>query len=253
MLSTNQNFHYSLKDSSSVIDTHSCGSRLPFTTTSSSHNMSRTNQRRQEEQFMMFIKVLMKYLRAKDPKKLSKAKEVIQECVQKHDDNEPGYLCLMTVIQTHVIDVIGKSAWKKAERRFVECFSELTRTVKRSPPPGAVLAEKKKRKMQRSPKRVKFDKIIIREYAVTIGDNPSCSTGAPISLDWKYNAEQELTLNEYEEYVDGYSQAKRISIEDRHKMLLEYGVSQSEIMGAAEDCRLIQEQRFQTIEELRRR
>lgn len=30
-------------------------------------------------------------------------------------------------------------------------------------------------------KKVKFGRIVIREYARTVGDNPSCSSGAPIS------------------------------------------------------------------------
>ena len=28
-----------------------------------------------------------------------------------------------------------------------------------------------------------------REYAVVVGDHPSCKDGLPISLDWKFNAE----------------------------------------------------------------
>jgi hypothetical protein len=34
--------------------------------------------------------------------------------------------------------------------------------------------------------KVKFAWVQVREYAITIGDNPFCSSGAPIALDWDY-------------------------------------------------------------------
>jgi hypothetical protein len=45
---------------------------------------------------------------------------------------------------------------------------------------------------------VQFDKICIREHAITMGDNPSCSYGTPISLDWDYLDFEELSLEDYE-------------------------------------------------------
>jgi hypothetical protein len=45
---------------------------------------------------------------------------------------------------------------------------------------------------------VVFDKIVIREHQITMGDNPSCSYGTPISLDWDYIDFEELTLEDYE-------------------------------------------------------
>jgi hypothetical protein len=46
--------------------------------------------------------------------------------------------------------------------------------------------------------QVTFDKIAIREHRITLGDNPSCSYGTPISLDWDYMDFEELTLEDYE-------------------------------------------------------
>lgn len=126
-------------------------------------------------------------------------------------------------------------------------------------------------------KSVKFDKIIIREYAMTVGDNPSCSGGAPISLGWEYNADHtEVSVDEYEHFCDKYIRthshshsrghdrnnkhghkysqsqpaAKRLSKRNRHRMLLNCGVSVSQIKGAVKDCKLVQEQRRQTIDEV---
>jgi hypothetical protein len=47
-------------------------------------------------------------------------------------------------------------------------------------------------------RRVSFDKVILREHRITMGDNPSCSYGTPISLDWDYIDFQVLTLDDYE-------------------------------------------------------
>lgn len=51
------------------------------------------------------------------------------------------------------------------------------------------------------PRSVQFGEIQIREYSITIGDNPSCSNGAPISLDWFHTKSDLLfQLENYEEY-----------------------------------------------------
>mmetsp|Transcript_34709 Transcript_34709/g.83868 ORF Transcript_34709/g.83868 Transcript_34709/m.83868 type:complete len:650 (+) Transcript_34709:380-2329(+) len=47
--------------------------------------------------------------------------------------------------------------------------------------------------------RVTFDRIIIREHRRTMGDNPSCSYGTPVSLDWEYIQHEDLTLEQYEQ------------------------------------------------------
>jgi hypothetical protein len=45
---------------------------------------------------------------------------------------------------------------------------------------------------------VSFHMIGIREHRITMGDNPSCSYGTPISLDWDYIDFEGLTLDDYE-------------------------------------------------------
>jgi len=49
-------------------------------------------------------------------------------------------------------------------------------------------------------KRISFGTIQIREHAQTIGDNPACSYGTPISLDWDHKDLEEFNLEEYELY-----------------------------------------------------
>ena len=52
---------------------------------------------------------------------------------------------------------------------------------------------------RRSNRKVDFSSVTIREYPRILGDNPSCSCGAPVTFDWHYYPQQEYrTLDEYE-------------------------------------------------------
>lgn len=51
---------------------------------------------------------------------------------------------------------------------------------------------------------VKFDKVIIRNYNLTIADNPSCTSGVPIGLSWEYDPQPiEMSVEAYESCRDG--------------------------------------------------
>lgn len=45
---------------------------------------------------------------------------------------------------------------------------------------------------------VEFSQIRIREYEQTLGDNPSVSFGPPITLDWKFEEREPVSLEQYE-------------------------------------------------------
>ena len=45
---------------------------------------------------------------------------------------------------------------------------------------------------------VTFQNIEIRSYDITLGDNPSCTYGPPVSLDWYYDQEHKISLDNYE-------------------------------------------------------
>mmetsp|Transcript_50 Transcript_50/g.112 ORF Transcript_50/g.112 Transcript_50/m.112 type:complete len:286 (-) Transcript_50:324-1181(-) len=45
---------------------------------------------------------------------------------------------------------------------------------------------------------LQFANVNIREYSRTVGDNPSCSSGPPISISWEYNIVGNITLDDYE-------------------------------------------------------
>lgn len=54
-----------------------------------------------------------------------------------------------------------------------------------------------------SRKSVRFSNVQIREYPLTIGDNPSCELGVPISIDWWPVAEHTTSVNDHQEAVVG--------------------------------------------------
>jgi hypothetical protein len=45
---------------------------------------------------------------------------------------------------------------------------------------------------------LQFDKVQIREYSRTVGDNPSCSSGPPVSISWEYNIIGDFDVDGYE-------------------------------------------------------
>jgi hypothetical protein len=98
---------------------------------------------------------------------------------------------------------------------------------------------------------VKFGKIQIREYDVVVGDNPACSSGAPISLGWGYNKVQEqFPVEVYENFRSGqrcHPEDLKLNERVRYRRLLEWNISTSKIARAERRCRLAQEQRKQTI------
>lgn len=68
-----------------------------------------------KEQFLMFTKVLMKYLEQKDPGMHARAKEVIRDCARKNKEGDPSYASLSASMQSHLKTLVGDLYWKKAQ------------------------------------------------------------------------------------------------------------------------------------------
>lgn len=58
-------------------------------------------------------------------------------------------------------------------------------------------------------RQVSFDKIQVREHRRTIGDNPSCSYGTPVSLDWESLQLEDLSFDAYETHKYSANNGRR--------------------------------------------
>jgi hypothetical protein len=77
--------------------------------------------------------------------------------------------------------------------------------------------------------RVQFTVVNVRSYSITIGDHPCCTVGCPITLDWDYNDQDSMSLDDYEEQQQHQTNENccirkvndlRISPEERVALLL---------------------------------
>jgi hypothetical protein len=113
-------------------------------------------------------------------------------------------------------------------------------------------SQQQQQQQHRPRESVSFSDITIREYNITIGDNPSCSSGAPISLHWSYDPNHiSCTVDCYEDGKKDYPPRKRsamiIPMSVRHVMLQqEWDVKPMEIARITKEIAVIQVQRYKT-------
>ena len=80
------------------------------------------------------------------------------------------------------------------------CWLNLPKPDLSNIPRSASAPEARDVAQQRRRSSVVFDSIQVREYEQTLGDNPSVSYGPPITLDWKYEENDPMPLDDYEHY-----------------------------------------------------
>ena len=86
-------------------------------------------------------------------------------------------------------------------------------------------------------KTVTFGKVRIRSYPMILGDNPSCSRGLPVTLDWNsIGKSEEFDLNTYMDSDDSPRRpVARLSSNIRQALLLRLGVSQRDATKISEE------------------
>mmetsp|Transcript_157 Transcript_157/g.230 ORF Transcript_157/g.230 Transcript_157/m.230 type:complete len:179 (+) Transcript_157:192-728(+) len=100
-----------------------------------------------------------------------------------------------------------------------------------------------------SPLHVSFDTITIRDYDITLGDNPTCSYGPPISLDWNYTEMDPIPLEHYEKTRHPRRKMYQMHMLSRQRAnLLKNlaGTTDDEMIVAMDEIRVIQKQRNAT-------
>ncbi|KAL7552790.1 hypothetical protein ACHAWF_016046 [Thalassiosira exigua] len=95
--------------------------------------------------------------------------------------------------------------------------------------------------------RVAFDSVEMREYDRTVGDNPCCRSGPPLSLDWSYSKKYEKNIEEFELERAVDHRLKRVNKYRRRNMLaFAWGLSDEELKEARRDTKRAQRQRSVT-------
>jgi hypothetical protein len=103
---------------------------------------------------------------------------------------------------------------------------------------------------KRTNSNVSFKSVEIREYDRTLGDNPACTCGPPISLDWSYSSESQLAINDYEKVRDMRRRKKEpmfMTKEKREHILKnQLGYSNEEIKVVLDETRQVRRNRSVT-------
>jgi hypothetical protein len=101
-------------------------------------------------------------------------------------------------------------------------------------------------------KEVSFASVQVREYPMILGDNPSCTSGPPVTLDWNYNAEASLscTVDEWESGRDSTRRMRteiRVPSSVRTEWLLDAGFTPTQVNKAIRDVQKYQRDRWLSI------
>ncbi|GKY91875.1 hypothetical protein MPSEU_000159100 [Mayamaea pseudoterrestris] len=71
--------------------------------------------KKQKEKFIMFTRVLMKYLETKDPTLHQTVKTIIKDCAERNKRQERGYESVTASMKHRLRQVVGDQYWKRAE------------------------------------------------------------------------------------------------------------------------------------------
>lgn len=105
------------------------------------------------------------------------------------------------------------------------------------------------KQQQQEGRKVAFNEIEIREFAVGLGDNPSVFGGPPITLEWEPQKTHVLNLDAYEGAVgEGRRRGKELKMPSSiREGLLEGSYSKQEIKQASKAARRVRMQRNMSV------
>lgn len=107
---------------SQPVRTQQIAGSKPGTTPTSHQDMKRS-----KEKFLMFTRVLIKYLEQKDPRMHAQAKNIIKDCAERNKRQEPGYESVTLSMKRRLRDLVGDHYWKKANDYLVHFIEQKKR------------------------------------------------------------------------------------------------------------------------------
>ncbi|KAL7433208.1 hypothetical protein ACHAXM_004547 [Skeletonema potamos] len=105
-----------------------------------------------------------------------------------------------------------------------------------------------------TPRNVSFSHLQVREYEVTLGDNPSVSSGVPISLGWRYNPNERISKLDDDDNsdVERKNTLHKLSDRERHRRLSSNPhVSVQELQSVLQAVASVRLERQESLNELR--
>eukprot|EP00545_Synedropsis_sp_CCMP1620_P003680 CAMPEP_0119014242 /NCGR_PEP_ID=MMETSP1176-20130426/9433_1 /TAXON_ID=265551 /ORGANISM="Synedropsis recta cf, Strain CCMP1620" /LENGTH=276 /DNA_ID=CAMNT_0006967397 /DNA_START=61 /DNA_END=891 /DNA_ORIENTATION=+ len=96
------------------------------------------------------------------------------------------------------------------------------------------------------PRGVTFQEVNLRFYEQTLGDHPSTSYGPPISLDWKYQETESISIDEYEQQRGKRRSTKEMVVNyytRKNTLMWYYGHTEEEIKKVEKASKKIKLQR----------
>lgn len=163
---------------------------------------------------------------------VSKSKCSLQE--EKLTDSDREILSSMQELKNH--------SWKPVD----SLVASLGKGTNRK---SAMKGSRSNRLTSSSSKReVSFHTVVIREYGMTLGDNPSCSYGPPVCLDWDYEETKKVKLDEYEQSRNKRRTMRQmvLSYYKRFEILQNAGYSSGEMKAATRQVNKAKRQRDTT-------
>jgi hypothetical protein len=101
-------------------------SHLPLTSTTAtsasggSGSSGDLQEQQEKTRFLTFTRVLMKYLKQRDPSMHGLAEAQIKDCYEKNKSGDPQFRSLTTLMKTRLRSTVGELNWKQAETITVD-------------------------------------------------------------------------------------------------------------------------------------
>jgi hypothetical protein len=105
--------------------------------------------------------------------------------------------------------------------------------------------------LKKPEKSVSWGSLEMHSHQVLLGDNPSVSAGYPITIGWKKDASQALSVDDYESGLAGRRSRRELAIPRnvREDWLLELGYSRAELRKAHTDVLKVKRDRKASAED----